>query len=466
MNYRTFNFVSLIALILVFCNLAFCGGFKDLDQAAVKELKSSLKLDAQTRALMNAVTNNDIKSLALNREILNNHNTVFNLKIDVEGITDQESSGRCWMFAALNIMRPTVRQKFNVSSFKFSELYLFFWDKLEKANLFLETIIETRRRDIDDRELQALLHSPVPDGGWWNYAANIIEKYGAVPKSIMPETANSSKTRGMNKAIQNLMRRNAAELRRLSQKGTKESALRLRKVEMLKDVYKLLVLHLGIPPQKFTWRYEDKDKKLIEKEYTPLEFYKEAAGFDLSQYITIADHPVYTYNKHYQINYCRNLFETPDMNFINIDINSLKQFALKSLKDNEPVWFGADVGWQMERDQGIMADGIYDYESLYGIKDDMTKAERFLYRTSIPNHAMAFVAADTVNGEAVKWRVENSWGTDKGDKGYWTMYDNWFDKYVYIVIINKKYLPEDVQAILKTKPEKLPAWDPMRTCFQ
>ncbi len=436
-----------------------------LDTQTLQELKNSIKLDESTRALMNAITNNDINKLVLNRQLVNQHNDVFNLKLDVKGITNQKRSGRCWMFAGLNIMRPTARKKFNLNTFEFSEAYLFFWDKLEKANFLLESIIETRKRDIDDREIQALLSNPVPDGGWWNYVVALIEKYGVVPKEIMPETANTSNTRMMNKILNSLVRQYAAELRRLADQGKKESQLRARKKEMLKDVYRLLILHFGTPPERFTWRYEDKDKNIIEKSYTPLEFYHDAVGFDLTEYITLFDYPVHPYATHYQINFCRNMADVPDMDFLNVGIDRLKECALNALKDGEPVWFAADVGWQMERDHGIMEDGIYDYNTLYRLKGEMSKAERILYRASTPNHAMVFVAADTVNGKPVKWRVENSWGKDKGDGGYWTMYDNWFDKYVYTVIVNKKYLTPEELELLKTKPKKLPAWDPMRTFF-
>ena len=452
--------ISLISLL--WCTPILANPSVELNKAALDEIKSSLQMDATTRALINAVSNNDVKSLVLNRELVNKNNEVFNVTTDVEGITNQKSTGRCWMFAGLNIMRPTARQKFNLKSFEFSQSYLFFWDKLEKSNMLLEAIIETCDRPVDDRELQVLLEDPVPDGGWWNYVVNLIEKYGVVPKEIMPETENSSKSKMMNKALETMVRQYAVELRAMHQAGKKIVELRTRKMEMLKNVYRLLVLHLGLPPDEFTWRYEDKDKNIVEKKYTPVQFYQEAVGFDLNQYVTILDYPVYPYFQHFQIDYCRNMPDKADMNFINLDIQQIKEYVLKSLLDKEPVWFAADAGWQMERDNGIMEDGIYDYQSLYGFQEKMTKAERVQYHVSIPNHAMVFVAVDTSNGQTTKWKVENSWGTDLGDTGYWTMYNNWFDKYVFTVIINKKYLPEKVLAILQTRPKTLPAWDPLR----
>lgn len=453
------------AVVLLILQFGYASDFKEINKDVLRELKTSVKMDASTKALINAITNNDVKKLVLNREIISKHNDIFNLKVKAEGITNQKSTGRCWMFAGLNTLRPVVIEKNGLKSFEFSEAYLFFWDKLEKANFFLESIINTRDRDIDDREIQALLSNPVPDGGWWNYFVTITNKYGLVPKNVMPENVNSSKSRMMNKTVNNLVRRFAAELRSLSKKGKSESDLRKRKAEMVKQVYRILVLHFGNPPDHFIWRFEDKDKNLVEKSYTPLEFFHQAVGINLDDYITLVDYPVHPYNEKYQINFCRNMPEAPDMTFINLDIDKLKSYALKALKAGDPVWFAADAGWQMDRDKGIMADGLYDYNSLFNLKGGISKAERVQYRISIPNHAMVFVGADIKDDKVLKWKVENSWGKDKGDSGYWSMYDNWFDKYVFVVIMHKKYLSETDLDILKKKAKKIPAWDPLRTFF-
>jgi bleomycin hydrolase len=457
------------AAFLLVSMLAFGGAYAQkaaLTDDVLKQLQGSFKMDAQTRALMNAVTNNELRELALNRELLNEYSDIFNYKIDVKGITNQKSSGRCWLFAGLNIMRPAVIKKYNLSEFEFSQNYLFFWDKLEKANLFLDAVIDLHDKPLDDRELQTLVKDPIPDGGWWSYVVSLIDKYGAVPKEIMPETNNSSSTGPMNRLLERLVRRDAVELRAMAAKGAKPAALQARKVEMLKDVYRLLVLHLGVPPQEFTWRYEDKDNKIGEANYTPVSFYRDVVGVDLGDYVSIFDHPAYPYNKYYRIKYCRNMSEIPDMDFVNIDAKAFKSYVLKMLLAGEPVWFAADVGADMYRKDGIMEPGIYDYKSLFGIDMDLTKAQMILTFDSSPNHAMVFVGADTLGGTPVKWRVENSWGADVGDKGYWTMYDGWFDRYVYSVIVNRKYLPDDVLALLKTTPEVLPAWDPMRELFR
>jgi bleomycin hydrolase len=464
--------VSKVVLLFAFAVMVVSQGAFAAQPAAgltpelIKELQASFKTDAGTRALMNAITNNDVKSLALNRELYNGYDDLFNYKIDAKGITDQQKSGRCWLFAGLNIMRPAVIKKYNLTEFELSQNHLFFWDKLEKANMFLEAVIETRERPLDDRELEVLLKDPVPDGGWWTYVVSLVEKYGAVPKEVMPETNNSNNTGMLNLLLNRLMRHDAAELRGLAAAGKKVPALEARRVEMLKDVYRLLALNLGTPPQEFVWRYEDKDNKVHEASYTPLTFYSDVVGVKLGDYVTVFDHPAHPYNKYYRIKYCRNMPDIPDMDFVNLDVKSLRQFALKSLLAGEPTWFAADVGKQNDGKDGIFEDGIYDYRSLFGMDITLTKAERVQYFDSSPNHAMVFVGVDTLGARPLKWLVENSWGTDAGNKGLWTMYDNWFDEYVYGVIVNKKFLPAEVLALLETKPEVLPAWDPMRELFK
>jgi bleomycin hydrolase len=454
-----------VAFLAAVSNGAVAGDGTSLTKSVIEELEASFALDEGNRALVNAVTNSDIRELAYNRELYIVHDDLFSNKIETKGITDQESSGRCWIFAGFNIMRPTVMERFNIDGFEFSENHLFFWDKLEKANMFLEAVIETREADIDDRELQTLLKDPVPDGGWWSYVVELIEKYGAVPKGVMPETKNSSNTRYMNSLLNSMARSYAVELRDMAANGSGEEALRDRKMEMMKGFYRVLALHLGVPPQEFTWRYEDKDKKIHEAQYTPESFYRKAVDVDLRDYVTLFDHAAHPYDKYYRIKYCRNMPDRSDMAFVNIEAGRLKEFTLKSVMAGEPVWFAADVGKENDFKNGIMAVGMYDYAALMGVGADLTKADRILYGESTPNHAMAFIGVDMKDDKPVKWLVENSWGTDRGNKGLWSMYNCWFDEYVYTVIIHKRHLPKEVLALLDTKPEILAAWDPMRSAF-
>jgi len=454
------------SLVLSVLTIAYAGNNSGLTPKVISELKKSFKMDSSNKALLNAISANDIKSLSLNRELFNRCDHIFNFKIETKGVTDQQRSGRCWLFAGLNIMRPSVIKKYNLSNFEFSENYLFFWDKLEKANMFLDAIIETRNRDIDDRELQVLLQDPIPDGGWWSYVVALMAKYGAVPKSVMPETKNSSNTGSMNALLNRMARHDAVVLRKMARnhRGVKE--LKKVKLEMLKEYYRVLALHLGVPPEEFIWRYEDKDGNIHEERHTPQSFYRDVVGVDLADYVSIFDHPAHPYDEHYRIRYCRNMSDLADMDFVNVPVNRLKELALKSVLNGEPVWFAADVGKENDYKDGIMAVGIYDVESLLGVEAEISKADRVLFRESTPNHAMVFIGVDTLNSRARKWLVENSWGTDRGNKGYWTMYDNWFDEYIYAVIIKKDYLPEDIAGLFKRKAKILPAWDPMREMFK
>ncbi|MDD5766418.1 MAG: C1 family peptidase [Candidatus Marinimicrobia bacterium] len=431
----------------------------------IRQVQKSVNADASVRAWTNAVTNSNVKQLTLNREIVTGHNETFSLRLKTEGITNQKISGRCWMFAGFNILRPAVIKKYNLAEFEFSENYLMFWDKFEKANAFLEMMIETAKRDIDDREVQALLTAPIPDGGWWNYYVALMEKYGSVPKEMMPETMNSEKTDYMNKTLDRLACRVAVELRAMSAQGKKIEELRKYKDESLKQFYRLLVIHLGNPPEQFIWRVKDKNEKLIEMTCTPQGFYKETVAVDLKSYYTLCDYPARPANKHYSLNFSRNLYDQPDMDFVNVPAERMKELAFTMIQDSLPVYFAADVSWDMDKDYGIMEEKLFDYESLFNIDLKIGKKERFQYRLSTPNHAMAFIGADIQNGKPAKWLVENSWGKDIGKDGLWTMYDKWFDEYVFVVIVPEKYLPEDLKVILKTKPESIPAWDTMRSAF-
>jgi bleomycin hydrolase len=455
----------LVMALSFFASGASAGKKGELGNGLIAELQKSFDSDGKDRAMMNAISNNDVKDLALDREMINKHDDIYTFKVDAKGITNQKSTGRCWLFAGFNVMRPAVMKKYNISEFEFSENHLFFWDKLEKANMFLETIIETTDRDIDDRELQAILKDPVPDGGWWNYVVALIDKYGAVPQSVSTETKHSSATRRMNGILGGMMRHDAAALREMAAAGASTDELRAAKNDMLADVYRILALHFGVPPEKFVWRVKNKDDEIIEEEFTPKSFYKDAVGVDLREYVTVMDHPAYEYGKFYRLNFCRNLSDEEDMGFLNLGVNEMKELAERAVLDGEPVWFAADIGKENYGEKGILKVGIYDYDRLFGLDRELTKEQMVTYGHSTPNHAMVFVGIDRKDDKPVKWLVENSWGTKNGDKGYWAMYDDWFTRYVYTVIVHKRHVPKKTLKLLDTEPERIPAWDPMRSAF-
>jgi len=427
----------------------------------IDTLIASVKFDPSTRAAMNAVSNNDIRDLALNREIAAVKDDIFSFKLPTKGITDQQESGRCWLFAGLNLLRQEVIKKFKLDDFELSQSYLSFWDKLEKANVFLEFIIETRNRDLLDREVQHMLEGPIDDGGYWGYVAGVIEKYGVIPKSSMEETHSSSATGRMNYILETALRRDALRLRTAATQGKTVADLRQEKMNMLKDIFRILVINYGMPPTEFVWRTADDSGKVsIPVTYTPQQFYKEVIGVDLSQYVSVCNYPIHPMDKHYSINLTRGMADRSDISFVNLGSDELKSYALKALLDSQRVWFGCDMGHNVHGKKGIMAKGLYNYEELFGVDLGMTKAERLDYRHSSSNHSMVFVGADLVDGKPRKWLVENSWGDERGDKGLFTMTDDWFDEYVLDVVIPKKYLPEKVLAILEEPTIPLPVWDP------
>jgi len=426
------------------------------------QMRSALMMDTHTRTMYNAVTNNNIKELALNRDLLQQSNEVFSHKIKTKGITNQKSSGRCWLFAGLNIMRPAVIERYKLNKFEFSQNYLAFWDKMEKANCFLEYIIEFRDRDPLDREMEIILRSPFGDGGWWKYVVELIEKYGVVPKEIMPETNSSSNTGMMNKIISRKLRADAVMLRDLHRQGRSVEELHAEKKKMLTEIYRMLVINLGEPPTEFKYRFEDRDSVVSSmKTYTPKSFFEKFVGVDLNEYVNIFNDPTKEYGNHYMLRLSRNIYDGYDINYANVEIEKLKDVAMKSILDDEPVWFACDVGKDQSNKHGLMAMDIYDYSSIYNTSLDMTKAERALYRESAPNHAMVFIGVDIDDGKPVKWLVENSWGPDKGNDGRWSLYDTWFDNHVYNVIVKKKFVPKDILKIYELDPVILPPWDPM-----
>ena len=470
-----------------------------LTPEAVQKIRSEFKMDAHARTVLNALTTIGLKEISQNREILSDHENKFSHKIKTSGISNQKSSGRCWMFAGFNMIKPVLMNRMDLDSFEFSQIYLQFWDKMEKANKFLECMIDFRDRDILDRDVVFLLQDPCPDGGYFENFADLVGKYGVIPKDVMAETASSESTGTMNRMLGRLLRKHAAELREIYKETGSLKQMRLAKERMVAEVYRMLVLHLGEPPVEFTWRHKAKDKKeetkakdAQEKEgesadandadkksekkkddyevrqkwseprtFTPKSFYDEFVGLDLRQYVNIGDDPMRPKGKHYEIDLTSNFYDGRNVSYANVDIQTLKDLVVRVLLDNQAVCFDADVSPDQDSGKGIMARNLYDYESVYGLELDLTKAERLSFRDGSINHGMAFIGVDLRDGKPVKWLVENSWGSDRGSGGLWTMYDDWFDDNVYKIIVHRDYVPQEILDILDQPTEKLPVWDPM-----
>jgi bleomycin hydrolase len=462
MRLRTSSGWAVAALILLGGLSRLAADDGALDPEFTKSLRDSVKMDGAMRALHNALTGNDAKKLAVNRDILWEHNDIFNHKVKTKGITDQEMSGRCWMFAGLNVLRPAVIEKYKLDDFEFSESYLAFWDKLEKANFFLETMIELSDRKPFDRELDYFLKEPTDDGGWWSFVVALVDKYGVMPKDAMPETFPSAHTNVMNAVLATKLRADAAQLRHMAAEKKPVAELREAKRKMLGEVYRMLVLNYGQPPAEFTYRYVDKDKKISPaKKYTPQSFYKEFVGVDLSQYVTIGNDPTQPYEKPYRLRRVRNMIDAPDVIYVNMPIDTLKSVAAKSILDGSPVIFYADAKKDMDVDKGIMQANLYDYGAIYGVDLALDKADRMKTREGSANHAMLIIGVDMQGDKPVKWQVENSWGKKHGKDGTWSMYDKWFDANLYCVVVKKAYLTNEVLKLFQEEPVELPPWAPM-----
>lgn len=455
----------------------------------IARMRDSVKPDAQTQRLMDAVIKNDLKAIAMNNSVLRDNNPYFSHEIKTGKITDQKSSGRCWLFAGLNILRPEVIKKIEDDSFEFSQNYVFFWDKIEKANTFLEKVIARRKLDVRDENFQRILKDPVNDGGWWEYFTYLVKKYGVVPASAMPETKSTENSGMMDEILTERVREDAAMLRDMAAKGASEGELRQKKEASLLEIYKILTYHLGTPPREFTFRYKskvDEEKKMNElvrvmnsisggkgsgdfsqtealkdlakekvslvKSYTPKSFAQEYVLEKLDDYVVLGNDPSREMNRRWVIENDHNVFEEKWAGFLNVSIEDLKLAVLQSVLSDEPVWFGADIGPQRDNKTGVLNSQLYRYDDVYGITSQFDKKNRILYLTTATNHAMVFVGVDVVDDKPVKWKVENSWGTDVGMSGFLAMYDNWFDDYIIEAIVNKKYLPERLIKLLDTEP--------------
>ena len=413
----------------------------------------------EQKAVKNALASNSIATLAVNSENLSMIDTHFSHQVKTKGITDQKSSGRCWLFTGLNVLRAKMIAKYDLPEFEFSQNYNSFYDLLEKSNLFLQAIIDTRSLPMDDRKVDWLMKNPIGDGGQFTGVSNLIMKYGVVPKSVMPETYQSDNTGQMTMILKWKLREFALELREM-----KSAKLAERKEVMLTEIYRILVECLGVPPTEFEWtRYNKEGKVVSVKKYTPKSFYNEFIGEDLeSNYVMIMNDPTREYGKVYEIEYDRHVYDGENWLYINLPIERVKELAIASIKDNTAMYFSCDVGKFSNSKKGTLDINNMDYESLFRTKFPMDKKQRIQTYSSGSSHAMTLIAVDLDEaGKPRKWMVENSWGAGSGYKGNLIMTDKWFEEYMFRVVLEKKYVPADVLKMLEQKPVLLPAWDPM-----
>jgi len=434
-----------------------------LSAADLELLRKDFSANPAYRLAQNAVTQVAVTDVAINREIVNNTDHFLSTLLDDWKVTNQEHSGRCWLFAGLNLLRVGAMKKMGLKEFEFSQNHAMFWDKIERANYFLEAIIETAGSDLDDRVVGFLLDSPAEDGGQWNMFVAIVAKHGLVPKAFMPETHSSRDTGQMNSALRNLLRQGAKSVREAFAAGGTEAA-RAAKAEVLRVVYRVLCIHLGAPPERFDWQWTDKDREFHrDGVLTPREFAERYVDLPLDEYVCLVHdpRPASPEGRTFTVQYLGNVLGAPPVIYLNVPMPVIKDIAAQTLQGGEPVWFGCDVGKMMSTEYGIWDARLYDFAGVYDTDFTLGKADRLLYHETQMTHAMLFTGVDVLNGVARKWRVENSWGADKGKDGFYTMNDSWFDQYVFEIAARRSALPADLQAALDTPPIVLPAWDPM-----
>ena len=413
----------------------------------------------EQKAVKNALASNSISALAINGENLAMIDTHFSDIVKTKGITDQKSSGRCWLFTGLNVLRAKMIDKYDLPGMEFSQNYNSFYDLLEKSNLFLQAIIDTRDLALEDRKVDWLIKNPIGDGGQFTGVSNLIMKYGVVPKEAMPETYQSNNTSGMLNILRQKLREYALELRAM-----KPAQTAARKEAMLSEIYRILVECVGVPPTEFEWTRYDKQGNVVSKKmYTPKSFYDEYIGEDLEgNYIMVMNDPSREYGKVYEIQYDRHVYDGENWVYLNLPIERVKEMAIASIKDNTALYFSCDVNKYINSSLGTLDLANIDYESLFDTEFPMNKRERVQTFASGSSHAMTLIAVDLdENEQPKKWMVENSWGASSGYRGNLIMTDEWFEEYMFRLVVEKKYVPADLMKMLDQKPIMLPAWDPM-----
>jgi len=430
----------------------------------VAAMEADFEASDSYRVMQNAVTQVSVDSLATRRDVVTGADHSFSIKLDDWKPTSQKKSGRCWLFAGLNLLRAGAAKKMKLKDFEFSQNWPLFWDKLEKANHFLEATIETADRPVDDRTVAFLLASPVGDGGQWNMFVSLVTKYGLVPKAAMPETESSSNTGVMNQLLVAKLRQGARTLRELHAGGASLAELRAAKHDVLAVVHRILCIHLGTPPKSFDWQWHDKRKTFHRDAHmTPLRFARKYVTLPIEDYVCLVHDPRKTspVGRTFTVDFLGNVVGGAPVVYLNVEIARIKRLALRTLRAGEPVWFGCDVGKQMDGKTGLWDARLRDYASIYGTDFELDKASRLEYGAARMTHAMVFTGVDVVGGKPRRWRVENSWGDERGNKGFYLMNDSWFDEHMLEIAARRSYLPRRLLKALDRKPIVLPAWDPM-----
>jgi len=436
----------------------------ELNEAAIKRFSASFAKNPGNRIALNAIAKTGLTDVTLNREVVTGTHNSFSHVLDEWKVTNQKRSGRCWIFAGLNLLRVGMAKKMNLKQFELSQNYSFFWDQFERANYFLANILDTAKLPIDDRVVAFLLERPIEDGGQWNMFVNVVNKYGLAPKQAMPETESSSGTMMMRSIVSYKLREGALKLRTLVAKNASEKSIESARRSILDTVYRVLAIHLGEPPRTFDWQWTDKDKSFHrDGEITPLEFKEKYVDLNLDDYVCLVNdtRKANPYGKTFTVDRLGNVIGGGIVRYLNMQIGQMKKITAKIIEDGEPVWFGCDVGKMLDRKLGLWDSNLFEYDALYSTDFTLDKEQRLYYHATQMTHAMLFTGVDMVDGKPRRFRVENSWGDENDQKGFYTMNSNWFDEYMFEIAAHKRYLTPKMIAALDEKPIVLPPWDPM-----
>ena len=445
-------------------------GMMSAQTAITPKVLSQLASQEQTAAdvaIRNAMAQTSLSVLATDISTLKGvTRSEFSYQVNTKGITNQKQSGRCWLFTGLNVLRSQAINKHNLPKLELSQVYLFFFDQLEKSNLFLQGVIDTADKPFDDRFVDWLFCNPLSDGGTFTGVADLVEKYGVVPKEAMPETYSSNNTSQIASQMKWQLRDYGMQLRKLAAAGSQKKQLEAEKVKMLGNIYHMLTLAYRLPPTEFRWQLRTASGSLVsDKTYTPKEFYKELWGdYNLNeQTILVMNDPSREYGKVYRIQYDRHTYDGHDWLYLNLPMDQIKPIAIEMIKNNEAMYISCDVGKFLNRSLGTCDMQNFDYKALLGIDLTMDKRERILTHASGSSHAMTLIAVDVdaATKAPIRWMVENSWGKESGFNGNLIMTDEWFDEYMFRFVFDKKYVPEDILKLTNQEPIVLPSWDPM-----
>lgn len=437
-----------------------------ISASMLQQIEKSQGSTATNKALFNAVASNRIDNLAKNFSNRNTFDTHFSVETTKQSIHDQKSSGRCWMFSSFNVFRADfARHHADSLSVEFSHDYLFFYDQLEKANLMLQGVIDNAKKPMDDVRVQFFFKNPLNDGGTFCGAADLAPKYGLVPKSVQPETFSAENTSKISSLISSKLREYGLELRKMVADGKKAQAIDARKTEMLSTVYRMLAMALSEPVKEFTYQFRNRSGEPVgePRRYTPLEFYNETVGHKLAgTFIMVMNDPRRPYHKTYEVEYDRHVYDGTNWKYLNLPMEDIAKLAIASLKDGKKMYSSYDVGKQFDRELGYLDTENFDYASLFSTTFPMNKADRIATFDSGSTHAMTLVAVDLdKDGNPLKWKVENSWGPNNGAQGCLIMSNRWFNEYMFRLVVDKKYVPENLQKEFEQKPVMVMPEDPL-----